>query len=337
MTTVEVTEVRAKDILDKTAVFYGPTMTGKSYLINAFLAALSKEVEQAIVFCTTDPQTGAYSASGMLPPQMVHSSLTQEMLESICERQDALMGAFTKANAPEVVHKLFARIPHLGKWRNIIDDINKKLAIRCSQGETANTKAYHDEAQAALCKIKKEAIRVNEAFLKAQMLTEEERFAITYMFINPRIVIVFDDCTPELNTLKKAEVIKKIFFQGRWMGITALIAAHTDKALDPEIKKGVFVSIFTHPLSVREYFERGSNNIDRETKKKAIDATAVFEEGKHQKLMYFREGYFRKLTAGNPGQFSLCNQHIMEACAKVAAPTSGGVAKNNRFYSAFRI
>lgn len=326
--------ISADAFLDRTVVLYGPTMTGKSFLINAILAELSKKVRQAAVFCTTDPQTGAYSASGILPAQLVHSSLTQEMLEAICERQEALMGATTKANRAENIDSLFCKLP-FGRWHSIIDGINLMLTKKNAGCDDDTAKANTTIAQENLHKAKKAAIFENKTLLTSLQLSSDEQYTLQWLFVNPRIVLVFDDCTPELNTLKKTEVIKKIFFQGRWAGITALIAAHTDKALDPEIKKGVFVSIFTHHLSVNEFFQRDSNNIDVTTKKKAVSATSVFEEEKHQKLVYFREGGLCKVIAKKPEPFTLCDDYIWAVCKQVAAQTTSGVPRNNRFYNMF--
>ncbi len=184
-------------------------------------------------------------------------------------------------------------------------------------------------------KIRKDAIKEYTAHLFGKNLSKDEANSLRWMFTNPKIVLVFDDCTPELSAMKSDQVIKKIFMQGRWAGVTALIAAHTDKMLDPEIKKGVFINIFSHPASVREYFERSSNNIDKETKKRAVDANREIFATKYQKFIYFRDGRIAKGTASWTPAFRFGNQSIWDFCNQVQSEVNTDIPKGNRYYSEF--
>jgi hypothetical protein len=339
-------ELCAKTFVDKTVVFYGTTDSGKSFFMKAVLKVLSEVIEQIVVFCPTDSQNGQYSASGMVPRPLIHATLTAEKLNTIIERQEMLVGMVTQANNPNNLHDLFDKIDRNATMeaRRAIDAIyrtleERKMRIMAGLEPEDVKRAAHEEnlkkSEEMAHKIYKAAIKENQAALFASGLGENLATALRFMFTNPKMVLVFDDVTPELSAINSDPVIKKIFMQGRWLGITALIAAHTDKMLDPEIKKGVFINVFTHQVSAREFIERPSNNISKDIKKKA---DTIIQEGfgvKFQKLIYFREGHFAKCIAPYTPPFRFGSQLIWDFCAQVQVETNAGIPKNNRFYREF--
>jgi hypothetical protein len=338
-------DLRAETFVDKTSVFYGPTESGKSFFMKAVMKVLAPAIDQIAVFCPTDSQHGQYSG-GMVPRPLIHSSLTAEKLVTIVERQEALVTMVSQANNRTTMQDLFDKIDASAteEARRSIKTIYDKLEerkLRIMSGvDSEDAKRTAHEANLKMAdemtrKIWKASIQENQEALFAKGLGEHLTQALRFMFTNPKILLVFDDCTPELSAIKSDPVIKKIFMQGRWAGITALIAAHTDKMLDPEIKKGVFINVFSHPASAREYMERASNNIDKDTKKKIGAINQEVFSVKHQKLIYFREGRFAKCIAPYTAPFRFGQQIIWDFCAQVQVETDSGLPKNNRFYKEF--
>ena len=170
-------------------------------------------------------------------------------------------------------------------------------------------------------------------------LSDQEKFTMKYATLNPRLLLIFDDCTDQLKRMKKHPVIQKIFYQGRWNFITCLIACHTDKALDPELKKSAFVTMFTDEPSANAYFSRGSNDLTKEDQRKAQAAlkAAFTPAERFQKLAYVRdEGVFKKFIATKYDDFQFGSQHVWQYCETIKAEP-GTAAVNNRFMHGFDI
>ena len=131
--------------------------------------------------------------------------------------------------------------------------------------------------------------------------------------------------------------MQKLFYQGRWAFITALIACHTDKALDAELKKNAFVSIYTEETCAHAYFERKSSDLDRDAKARAAAACkAAFSPIlPYQKLAWIRdEKKFYKLTATPRENFRFGSPIIWEYCKQIQAE-AGTISANNKFLQDF--
>jgi hypothetical protein len=168
-------------------------------------------------------------------------------------------------------------------------------------------------------------------------LNADEQFTLKFINFNPRLVLIFDDCTDLLKKAKSNSVIQKLFYQGRWSYITVIFACHTDKALDPELKKNAFVSIFTEASCAHAYFERKSNDLDRDAKDRArLAVKAAFTPmAKYQKLVYLRsEKKFYRYTATLRKPFRFGSPYIWKYCEQVEA-AAGSLSAGNKFINDF--
>jgi hypothetical protein len=168
-------------------------------------------------------------------------------------------------------------------------------------------------------------------------LTKDEAYTLKYFDLNPRLALIFDDCTDLISKFKKHPVIQKLFFQGRWAFITCLIACHTDVALEPGLKKNAFVTIFTEETSAHAYFERKTNDLTKEQKQRAANACKISftSLSRFQKLAWLRdEGCFYIFTSRIHSNFAFGNQHFWEFCNKIKAE-AGAIPINNKFIGDF--
>lgn len=334
-----------KRFIDRSTILYGESGTGKSFVIVDILYQLKPHVDQIIVISPTDRQNHTYD-KGIVPLPCIHYTITAKLLDDIWERQNALSAVYTKANKPEILRSLFDRIPRNTEARDVINNINRKR------------RAYEDEIQAdgaddALIKLKiadmeneckkliiliyKHYINEHRESLSKLAITNDERFSLKYLNLNPRLVIIFDDCTDLLKKFKSHPVMQKLFYQGRWAFITALIACHTDKALDPELKKNAFISIFTGEKSAHSFFERKSNDLDKEERQRAAAACkASFTPiAKFQKLAWVRdENKFYRFTASSHDNFRFGSPIIWEYCKQIQAE-AGTMSPDNKFIQDF--
>lgn len=331
--------------LDRMTILLGASGSGKSTVMVDALHSLKDHVGQIVVVSPTDRQNHTYDR-GLVPLPCIHYVLTEKLLNDIWERQNALVNVYTRATDPSVLRALFDKIPNNGAARQTISEINRKLRERAKEVErsvedleTARVMLKDMEAEGGklIIIIFKQCIAKNREVLRGMNLSPELRFAEKYFELNPRLVLIFDDCTDLLKKFKSHPVIQKLFFQGRWAYITCLIACHTDKVLDPELKKNAFVTIFTEETSAHAYFERGSNDLTKAGKKRANDACniAFSELSKYQKLAFVREeNKFYQFVAEIHPNFQFGSEYVWQYCNSIKA-SAGNATMNNRFISDF--
>lgn len=335
-------ELNHKLFLDRVSLYLGASGSGKSTVMSAVMYELRNYIDQIVCFSPTDRQNNNYS-KGLVPLPCIHYQITEKILIDIWERQEVLCFAYAKVNDKTVLRSLFDKVPNNGAYKNTIESLSRKLKESCeelkrSNDATSGVKIQEMEASCGklITMFIKRCIEENTKYLQGLNLSETERFAVRYISLNPRILIIFDDCTDQIKKLKSHPIIQKIFYQGRWNYITCLICAHTDKVFDPELKKNAFITIFTEPTSAAAYFTRGSNDLTKEERKRAENASkiAFANYGRdHQKLAWVREeSVFKKFTAERHDSFQFGNQFIWKYCDKIKADP-GKTVVNNKFAS----
>lgn len=328
-----------KTFLDRTSIYLGASGTGKSTVMVNVMYHLRDHVDQVIVISPTDRQNHTYDR-GLVPFPCIHYTITDTLLTNIWERQEALVAVMTQANNPKILQTLFDKIPSSDKFKTAVGEIKQKLTnfkMEMGNSDASKIAEMESECNKLIMMMIKQSIVKNESSLKQMKLTDQEKFTIKYATLNPRLLLIFDDCTDQLKRMKSHPVIQKIFYQGRWNFITCLIACHTDKALDPELKKSAFVTMFTDVPSANAYFSRGSNDLTKEDQRKARSAllAAFTPTEKFQKLAWVREeGAFKKFIAERHDNFQFGSQHVWNYCDTIRAEP-GTAAVNNRFMHGF--
>lgn len=330
-------EISYKHFLDKTTLLFGESGTGKSFVMVDILYQLKPFVDQIIVISPTDRQNNTYG-KGIVPLPCIHYTISAELLDGLWERQSALSSVHTRASNQKVLQSLFDKIPHNDTTRAVIDGIHRKLRdFRTSTSDKGKVADMEKECKKLIIKIWKESINKNRGMITKMHLNEDQRFSLNYLNLNPKLVIIFDDCTDQLKAFRNHPVMQKLFYQGRWANITALIACHTDKALSAELRKNAYVSIFTESSSAHAYFTRASNDLDKEGKIRADNAskTTFTPIAPYQKLVWIRdEKKFYRYTASSNTDFKFGSQYIWDFCNQIRAE-EGAISNNNKFISEF--
>ncbi len=345
MTSLPEFDINYKYFLDQSALLFGETRTGKSSIVVDILHHLKPHVEQVIVIAPMDQQNHTYDR-GIVPPPCIHYSITAELLQNIWDRQNALSVVYTRANRPAVLARLFSRLTHVHQAHATIHQINEKLESFRSEIEEnepdqsaakAKIATMENDCKELITKIWRHYIGINAAALEQMRLTPDEVYTLKYLNLNPRLILVFDDCTAELKKFNTNPVMKKLFYQGRWAYITFIIACHTDKCIDPELKKNAFVNIYTEDSCATAYFERPSNNFNKETRTKANNAlkAAITPMARFQKLVWVREEKkFYRYTATLRPQFEFGGDIVREYCRRCQADETNRTS-NNKFINEF--
>jgi len=335
-------ELNYTKFLDKTTILYGETNTGKSTIIVDILYQLRSHVDQIMVISPSDRSNHTYDR-GIVPLPCIHYTITPKLLEDIWERQSALTAIHAKANKPEIIKSLFKKIPNNGGTRDILARLHhkRKMISRelSDRGAGSKIAEINKNYNAMVMLLYKQSINKHKSRLDIgdDKLSPDETFTLKFLNLNPRLVLIFDDCTDMIRRYSKHPIIQRLFYQGRHAQITALIACHTDKALDAELRKNAFVSIFTEECSAHAYFTRPSNDLDKDAKIRAASACkcSFTPLAEYQKLAWIREEKkFYRYTASKRDGFKFGCRIIWEYCKSIQA-RAGTLDPTNKFIHDF--
>ena len=305
---------------------------------------LKPHADQIIVVSPMDRVNKTYS-SGMVPLPLIHYKLTDKLLDEIWDRQEVLSNVFKRANNPAIIKELFDKL-NIRPAQELIQHIYAKKAceeellsnaIDDEEGVKKSIEEINEQSRSLVIMIYKHFINENFDKYAKMTLTKTEQYTLKYLNLNPNLVFVLDDCTTQIAKLKKHRRFQEIFYMGRHANITLIIGCHTDKTLDPEIKKNVSVSIYTDEGTARAVIERESTALDKEGKvvSRAAIRAAFVSTKKHQKLAYITsQSKWFKTTATKRVGFSFGSPIIQEFCARIQISTQS-VSTDNKFMAKF--
>jgi len=332
-------------IMDRSVLIFGPSGSGKSKIIVDIMATLNNDVDQIIVISPTDPANKTYSGKDVVPTPLIHYKLTDDLLETIWSRQEMFAAVYSRANQKSVLQSLFNRL-NLTEVKKILEqaEITKADKLREVNGQFSDkaraktkTEEIEREYEKFFTLVYKRYISEYRKKLANMDLNQDEAFTIRYLEFNPRLLLIFDDCTADFKRLKSPRaksIMGKLFFQNRWAFTTVVIACHGDKNLDADLRNNAFMSIWTTRNSANVYFAHEANGFTKETAKKVIEWAPQIFKG-FQKLVYIREkDKFYKYTAQEHFNFQFGCAAIRSYCKKIK---SDGLSMdmNNEFFQYF--
>lgn len=337
--TLEELNLSVDHLLDRSICLYGETGTGKSSIVTEIMSILAPHIGQVMVISPTDRQNHTYEKC--VPRAFIHYSLNTDTLTQVWARQEAMRVAYDRANNMTVLEGLFQKVGNPAAM-TAISTIRTKTqelinAERVKGGDiTKAVEALQNRSKTSIVKIMKNHISNNVASLMRQQLNEHEQHTLKYLNFNPRLLLIFDDCTVQLLNSNNATILNNLFYQGRHVFITFVIACHTDKTFKPELKKQAFINIFTTPTSALAYFERKSSDFDRKTVEDARESirASFTPMSPYQKLAYIRmDRKFYRYTA-TVSDVKFGSPAIREYSEMVCADGQSALS-NNPFSRAF--
>lgn len=299
---------------------YGESGTGKSFIVMDILATLQKYIPQIAVWSPMNDQNHDYDKNGAVPTVFIHSTVDATVLGKIWERQSAARAAYESVNKPEVIIKL-ALLTGDPQYISHYEKISALLITADEEEKIVLETALHRVSKLVIAKYRDK--------LKKAALSEEEMKTIRRLGFNPRILLIFDDCTEQLRR-EKTDIFERLFYKGRHNLITTIVACHTDKTFTPELKKQTFLSIFTAKDSASAYIERPSTSYDKHAKKAAHAAAeeAFTPARPFQKLVLDRptKGFYRYTAKKSEVKF--CSPEIREYAERIRRPETESLRNN---------
>lgn len=334
--------INYEHFMNKSTFLYGSSDTGKTTIIFDILHHLSRFIDQIIVVSPSDSQTGDYSK--VIPSPLVHYSLTKELIEDILERQEMLTQVQVEANNLSILESLFNKL-QLEYENKLIDSIRQKTKESIKDVETNYTDQNERLTQIKIIEAKCDEFckHVYKKYVNLHMnkfsildLSEKEKFSLKFHNLNPRLILVLEDCGAQIKTLRtKTKALDEILFRGRHANITLLLPCQDDKNVDSELRKNAFINIFTTDICANSYFERQCNNFNKDTRCKVKRYASTVFKVPFQKLIYIRKlATFYRYTAVMHSKLNICSPIIREFCDKIEKK-GVKVNKGNKFYSYF--
>lgn len=348
--------------LNLTTILYGPSKSGKSVLIVDILYHLRNHVPMVFCVSPTEPQNNTFK--GIIPTAAVRVNTDPEtlipFLQELWSRQEIATAMYKKATDIEILEKLYKRVRtpdtdfKLKKINAVFDkttsEINEKLEALKSAQSTAAVAKQRENLLRERDKIKEEIKKLKITFFRSAIkdhkmslmrdpsLSDDERYSLRYLKMNPNVVIIFDDCASQIKKIQGTALFKNYVYMNRHVNVTTIIAAQDDTNIDTDIRKNAFQSIFCTAQVAHGYFNRGSNDFSREERKEieSINHT-IFTNADHKKLVYSRgsEDSVKYVEATKHlDSFSVGSDAFWEYCSKVEAD-SASISKENSFYDLF--
>ena len=354
--------------MDRTIVLYGSSGSGKSVCIKNIMFSLKDIIERVIVVSPTEPANKTYES--IVPTPMIHtelympdpdskkkSSANEEIqgatrfLERIYNLQKMMSDIYHKAQNQQVIEQLFNRIPapvrdqalHMAEdYRRKRDRTLAKLRSQYAHEENKCKelcKLINEKCKKATLDLYKKYIHRNLSSIMKMKLTDDEKYTVEYLYFNPHLLLILDDCASHFKSLVRNNIVRALFYQGRHVKITTIIACQDDTDLPPNLKKNVFISIFTDPIVTSAFFNRASNSISKPQKElvnKNIEDIFV----KHRKFMYIREDpekqHFYIIDEPMVSKFRFGSEALYDLCYTIQSEENN-LDDKNPFYSRFRI
>lgn len=330
-------------LLDKTIVIYGKSNSGKTVLVKNMLKMLKDYIPVPLIISPTEPSNRAYE--NFVDKTLIHYDLNVEkgeenLLEKVWEWQSMRACIYNKVNRMEIIRSLYNRVRS-----DEVDKVIRKIEEKKRSAIVTTAFAKHDEVARTydelITKFLQKHIHHKQHILESyrNTLNEDELYSLTYINMNPRIILIFDDCAAELRQYFNKPIFRKIFYQSRHSYITSIFCNQDDTDLPANLRKNVAVNIFTQPAIAKANFERGSNKYSKDI---IIRANNIYQEifVGYRKMVYIdndaSRNFFYHITAKIVEPFKFGSGALKQVCTAVTAK-EGTIDKQNKYYGMFKI
>lgn len=319
----DIATLTSDQFVNRSCIIYGKSGSGKSHIIKHILYLLRGQIPTTIVFSLSEKNNSAYSRA-MVPRCLVHDNVTEETIHYIAHRQTKARAIYEVATDLKVLDDLFRRVANdaqitiRDQMQAVYNDISAQKVIDEATETTYRTKmiAFYERA-----------IEPHMRELRAATtLTEKEQFALKWFRFNPKITIVFDDCSTDLSKFKACADVLEQIFQGRHFFCTTIIALHSEAMVLPAMRGNVSLSFFTDPQIARQWAMRTSNGFPKE-KRDVLTRYAdriLVNQPPNTKMMFANDRPFL-IEIPAHGDFSAVSADIREYCARITKKEKSGL------------
>ena len=335
----------ANKYLNKSIVLYGKSNSGKTTIVKYILFLLKPYVPIAFVISPTEPSNRAYE--DFIDKTLIHYDLAidkkQEdagFLDKFWAWQEMRASIYNKVKRLDVLRTITGRIPDY-TLDSMISKVESKRKQLVQESPPAKVPEIESQCDELLVKIYKKHISKNKPRLMNMEsdLTEDEKYSLKYLTINPHVILIFDDCAAEIKPHLNKPIFRRIFYQSRHSYITPIFCCQDDTDLPTNLRKNVAINIFTQGIVANANFSRASNKYGKDVISYSAAITPDIFTG-HRKMVYMDNDsdrqYFYHMTAQIVPPFKFGSTTTNGICGKVKSE-SGNIDKSNKYYHHFKV
>lgn len=363
-------------IVNKSIALYGPSKSGKTYFTKHILDQINGEVDTAILISPTEPSNQSFAK--YIPQPMIHYKMTvpdprfpkdptkridgpegvKKFINMVWERQRIITEIFKRANQHRVLKAVFARLPAKAQAAASRECIDKLVALRDATAAKLRKRFRRDpdkltdeidklreKHEEAMCSAYKHYIWNHMEYIwkNHKRFSEDEQYAINYIGLNPKAIIIFDDCASQFSQqLQKKDEFRQYFYQNRHVNLTVIFTFQDDTDLMANLRKNAFLSIYCTSIVCRANFQRAANNWPKEIKSRVEEYIEVVydrPDAKHLKLAYYRDDArgqnFYYVKGERPKEKMFGSDAYHDVCR--ALESDQGIDSTNPYYNTFRL
>tara|TARA_R110002033_G_scaffold55527_3_gene104441 strand:+ start:351 stop:1406 length:1056 start_codon:yes stop_codon:yes gene_type:complete len=276
--------------IDKMTTIYGKSNSGKSFLIKEIIKILSPYIPNILVFGSMNI---ADDYSLYVPENAIIHDLTVDGFKAILARQEQVALLYKEGRNVKKLLKMFDKVATSDEKQTLAKisykfdkEIGNIKRLRCEYARKAGKinklndikeKAHREYYQKILKRHKNDS-RFNT----------HEKAVIQYFDVNPRMLIVMDDCAPILDPLKKDMSLIKAAFQGRHSFITSVFAMQNTTMMPAPLRQNSMLLLFTTSAAVNNFFDNNAAGQKHNHKVARQYADAIFgaNENHHKKMAF---------------------------------------------------
>jgi hypothetical protein len=263
----------------------GTSGNGKTFLGKYLLKCVAGAHGMSLLYNPTFYDNHDYET--IFPDTCVQDDMSQVTLDTfrdLTQRQVEVVKIYDKVNS--LLKPLFKRVAtdnELAIYRKAVRAYERKLEKASSDSEREQVR---DIFNVSISKFYKSTIIQHLGEIRYNNLSEDEKYAIRYIALNPHSLFVFDDCYTEFARLLKESISKKemdlpnFYFRGRHKKITVWLFVQGYR-LDPDVRKNAHMLIFTSKQVALGFYnlpENGGTLYERKRMEAIINY--VFDEEK---------------------------------------------------------
>ena len=281
--------------LNKLTMIYGQSFSGKSVLIKDILSSLRGDIPIGICCNPTNTQNGDYN--GIFPEECIYDDVTKTLLQRMFQRQQNVIAMYDLVRDPEQLSCLYKKISDNesrsklerlnGIYQKGIRDVKNSYEKNEINGALEDLKIKYNKK---LVNIMRGAIAANIDSINMKSLTDVQKAMLSNFMINPRLLILIDDCASSIREWSQYEETKKLFYQGRHMQVTTIITMQAISVIPPSLRNNAHISIFTTGKAVNNFYAKATSGASPEERKQIMKiAAVVFAESDDASKPNFRK------------------------------------------------
>lgn len=325
----------SEDWLDRSAIWYGASGGGKTIHMMHVINLLHDKFPKVIVFCPTAEYNKVYK--NKVDDMFVYTELTPENFERVYSRQKEVVDMYINScnyDVAKEVFDAFATREQLEASARLHSKLDEEISKIHSSNLADMMKAQ--KINNVTEDFKREIVVYYKACLlpvrnqiDTSNLSQAGANFVLCMDLNPRILLVFDDCQEEIKDMlskKKSNCalfLRNLFSRGRHMFVTHFYTFQDDTILVPFMRKNAFVSVLTRQSEANTFIPRAANGIEKGAQKIGLELVRKLFQGDtdFRKMLYFREKkpdeMFQHYTASRGGVFTTGSLIINSFCENV--------------------